>query len=190
MKELTEDNFTNEVLATFGDAESERFKEIMQSLIRHLHTFVREVQLTEEEWFEAIRFLTRTGQISDDNRQEFILLSDTLGVSMQMIGVNHGKPSGATESTVVGPFYVEGTPEYKNGDDLANGAHGEPCFVEGQVCSVSGEPIANAHLEVWQADDEGFYDVQREGLSEVQDRGQLLPMQTGGSGSGRSSLRP
>ena len=80
----------------------------MQSLIRYLHTFVREVQLTEEEWFEAIRFLTRTGQISDDNRQEFILLSDTLGVSMQMIGVNHSKPSGTTESTVVGPFYVEG----------------------------------------------------------------------------------
>ena len=147
MKELTEDNFTNEVLATFKDAESERFKEIMQSLIRHLHTFVREVQLTEEEWFEAIRFLIRTGQISDDNRQEFILLSDTLGVSMQMIGVNHSKPSGATESTVVGPFYVEGAPECKNGDDLANGAPGEPCFVEGQVRSVSGGPITNAHLK-------------------------------------------
>jgi len=148
MKELTEDNFTNEVLATSEDAESERFKEIMQSLIRHLHTFVREVQLTDEEWFEAIRFLTRTGQISDDNRQEFILLSDTLGVSMQMIGVNHSKPSGTTESTVVGPFYVEGaSSECKNGDDLANGAPGEPCFVEGQVRSVSGGPITNAHLK-------------------------------------------
>src|SRR5215208_343245 len=180
MKELTEDNFTNEVLATSEDAESERFKEIMQSLIRHLHTFVREVQLTEEEWFEAIRFLTRTVQISDDNRQEFILLSDTLGVSMQMIGVNHSKPSGTTESTVVGPFYVEGaSSECKNGDDLANGAPGEPCFVEGQVRSVSGGPIANAHLEVWQADDEGFYDVQREGLSEVQDRGQLAADENG-----------
>jgi hydroxyquinol 1,2-dioxygenase len=179
MKDLAEDNFTNEVLATFEDAESERFKEIMQSLIRHLHTFVREVQLTEEEWFEAIRFLTRTGQISDDNRQEFILLSDTLGVSMQMIGVNHSKPSGATESTVVGPFYVEDAPECKNGDDLANGAPGEPCFVEGQVRSVSGGPIANAHLEVWQADDEGFYDVQREGLSGVQNRGQLTADENG-----------
>ena len=179
MQELTEDDFTNEVLATFEGAESGRFKEIMHSLIRHLHAFVREVQLTEEEWFEAITFLTRIGQISDDNRQEFILLSDTLGVSMQMIGLNHRKPSGATEATVIGPFYVEGAPEYKNGDDLANGAPGESCFVGGQVRSVSGEPIANAHLEIWQADNEGFYDVQREGLSEAQNRGQLTADENG-----------
>jgi hydroxyquinol 1,2-dioxygenase len=118
MQQLTEDNLTNEVLATFEDVESERFKYIMHSLIRHLHAFVREVELTEEEWFEAMRFLTRAGQISGDNRQEFILLSDTLGVSMQIIGANHPKPSGATEATVLGPFYVEGAPEYKNGDDL------------------------------------------------------------------------
>ena len=172
-RNLTEDDLTEEVLATFEDAEPERFKEIMQSLVRHLHAFVREVEPTEEEWFEAIKFLTRTGQISDDNRQEFILLSDTLGVSMQVIGINHRKPTGATEATVFGPFYVEGAPEYKNGDDLANGAPGEPCFVEGRVRSVNGEPIANAHLDVWQADDEGLYDVQREGLSEAQGRGQL-----------------
>src|ERR671932_256204 len=180
MQKRTEDNLTNEVLATFEDVESERFKYIMHSLIRHLHAFVREVELTEEEWFEAMRFLTRTGQISDDNRQEFILLSDTLGVSMQMIGVNHSKPSGATESTVVGPFYIEGAPECKNGDDLANGAPGEPCFVEGQVRSVSGEPIANAHLAIWQADEDGFYDVQYEGLSEARGRGQLRADGEGG----------
>lgn len=173
MRNLTEDTLTNEVLATFEDAKSERFKYVMHSLIRHLHAFVREVRLTEEEWLEAIRFLTRAGRISDDNRQEFILLSDTLGVSMQLIGVNHPKPSDATEATVLGPFYVEGAPEYKNGDDLANGAPGEPCFVEGHVRSITREPIANAHLEIWQADEEGFYDVQREGLSEAQNRGQL-----------------
>jgi hydroxyquinol 1,2-dioxygenase len=178
-RDLTEDNLIKEVLATFEDAESERFKEIMQSLVRHLHAFVREVEPTEEEWFEAIEFLTRTGKISDDNRQEFILLSDTLGVSMQVIDINHRKPTGATEATVFGPFYVEGAPEYKNGDDLANGAPGEPCFVEGQVRSVSGEPIANAHLEIWQADDEGLYDVQREGLSEAQGRGQLNADESG-----------
>ena len=180
MQKRTEDNLTNEVLATFEDVESERFKYIMHSLIRHLHAFVREVELTEEEWFEAMRFLTRAGQISDDNRQEFILLSDTLGVSMQIIDANHPKPSGATEATVLGPFYVEGAPEYKNGDDLANGAPGEPCFVEGHVRSISGEPIANAHLEIWQADDEGFYDVQREELSEAQNRGQLNANENGG----------
>ena len=167
------------MLATFEDAESERFEEIMHSLVRHLHAFVREVQLTEGEWFQAIKFLTRIGQISDDNRQEFILLSDTLGVSMQMVGVNHPKPSGATEATVIGPFYVEDAPQYKNGDDLANGAPGEPCFVAGQVHSISGEPIANAHLEIWQADNEGFYDVQREGLSEEQNRGQLTADENG-----------
>jgi hydroxyquinol 1,2-dioxygenase len=180
MQKRIEDNLTNEVLATFEDVESERFKHIMHSLIRRLHAFVREVELTEEEWFEAMRFLTRAGQISDDNRQEFILLSDTLGVSMQIIDANHPKPSGATEATVLGPFYVEGAPEYKNGDDLANGAPGEPCFVEGHVRSISGEPIANAHLEIWQADDEGFYDVQREGLSEAQNRGQLNANENGG----------
>ena len=176
---LTEDDLTNEVLATFEDAESERFEEIMHSLVRHLHAFVREVQLTEEEWFQAIKFLTRIGQISDDNRQEFILLSDTLGVSMQMISVNYPKPSGATEATVIGPFYVEDAPQYKNGDDLANGAPGEPCFVAGQVLSKSGEPIANAHLEIWQADNEGLYDVQREGLSEEANRGQLTADENG-----------
>lgn len=173
MRNLTEDALTQEVLARFKESESPRFKEIMQSLVRHLHSFIREVELTEEEWFEAIRFLTRCGQISDDRRQEFILLSDTLGASMQVIGINHRKPTGATESTVFGPFYVAGAPMYENGDDIANGAPGEPCFVEGQVLSVTGEPVANAHLEVWQADDHGFYDVQYEDLDEARGRGQL-----------------
>ena len=101
-------------------------------------------------------------------------------MSTQIIGVNHPKPSGATEATVLGPFYVEGAPKYKNGDNLANGAPGEPCFVEGRVRSISGELIANSHLEIWQADEEGFYDVQREGLSEAQNRGQLNTDENGG----------
>lgn len=194
MRNLTGETLTEAVLASFEGSASPRFKEIMQSLVRHLHAFVEEVEPTEEEWFEAIKFLTRTGQISDDKRQEFILLSDTLGVSMLVVGINHRKATGATEAvevvgggngagvteaTVFGPFFVEGAPLYENGDDLANGAPGEPCFVEGRVNSTNGEPIPNAHLEVWQADDEGLYDVQREGLSGTQGRGHLYANEGG-----------
>jgi hydroxyquinol 1,2-dioxygenase len=204
MRNLTGENLTEAVLASFEGSASPRFKEIMQSLVRHLHAFVEEVEPTEEEWFEAITFLTRTGQISDDKRQEFILLSDTLGVSMLVVGINHRKATGATESaeavevvgmgnghrtgvteaTVFGPFFVEGAPLFENGDDLANGAPGEPCFVEGRVSSTNGDPIPNAHLEVWQADDEGLYDVQREGLSGAQGRGHLYA-----DGEGRFHFR-
>lgn len=189
-RNLTDEHLTEAVLASFEGSASPRFKEVMQSLVRHLHAFMREAEPTEEEWFEAIKFLTRTGHITDEKRQEFILLSDTLGVSMQVIGINHrkngatepaesvevvgnGHRTDATEATVFGPFYVEGAPHYENGDDLANGAPGEPCFVEGRVLSTSGEPIGGAHLEIWQADDDGLYDVQREGLDEAQGRGQL-----------------
>jgi hydroxyquinol 1,2-dioxygenase len=173
MRDLTEENLTEAVLARYENCKSLRFQELMRSLVRHLHAFIREVELTEEEWFEGIRFLTKTGQISDDNRQEFILLSDTLGVSMLVIRINNRKPTGATESTVFGPFYVADAPLYENGDDLANGALGEPCFVQGQVRSVNGESVANAHLDIWQVDNEGFYDVQYEGLVEARGRGQL-----------------
>lgn len=199
MRNLTGENLTEAVLASFEGSASPRFKEIMQSLVRHLHAFVEEVEPTEEEWFEAIKFLTRTGQISDDKRQEFILLSDTLGVSMLVVGLNHrkttgatepaeavevvgvgnGRATGATEATVFGPFFVQGAPLFENGDDLANGAPGEPCFVQGRVRSMNGDPIPNAHLEIWQADDEGLYDVQREGFSEAQGRGHLYADEEG-----------
>lgn len=199
MRNLTGGNLTEAVLASFEGSSSPRFREIMQSLVRHLHAFVEEVEPTEEEWFEAIEFLTRTGQISDDKRQEFILLSDTLGVSMLVVGINHrkatgdtesaeavevvgpgnGHSTGVTEATVFGPFFVEGAPLFENGDDLANGAPGEPCFVEGRVRSTNGDPIPNAHLEVWQADDEGLYDVQREGLLGAQGRGHLYADEEG-----------
>jgi hydroxyquinol 1,2-dioxygenase len=172
-RDLSGDQLTREVLSSFDNAKTERFREIMQSLVRHLHAFAREVNLSEDEWFAGIDFLTRTGQTCADKRQEFILLSDTLGLSMQVIGINHPATGGATESTVFGPFFVTNSPQYKNGDNLANGAPGEPCFVSGQVRSTSGEPLAGAHLEVWQADDEGLYDVQRDSLPSAQNRGQL-----------------
>lgn len=178
-RNLADEDLTRAVLASFGNSKSERFREVVQSLVRHLHAFVSEVELTEEEWSKGIDFLTRTGHITDDKRQEFILLSDVLGVSMLVIGINNKKPAGATESTVFGPFFVEGSLRSANGDDIANGAPGEPCFMQGRVLSVKGEPIPDARIEVWQADDEGFYDVQYDNLSEARGRGHLYSDEEG-----------
>ncbi|HZU66225.1 MAG TPA: intradiol ring-cleavage dioxygenase [Ktedonobacteraceae bacterium] len=177
--DLADENLTQVVLASFAHSKSERFQQIVESLVRHLHAFVTEVQLTEDEWFKGIDFLTRTGHITSDKRQEFVLLSDVLGVSMQVIGINHRKPSGATESTVFGPFFIENSPRYANGDNIANGAPGEPCFIEGRVLSLTGEPIPNAQIEVWQSDSDGFYDVQIEGLTEARGRGHLYSDEEG-----------
>ena len=173
-RDLANEHLTQAVLASFDHSRSERFQQIMQSLVKHLHAFVSEVQLTEEEWFKGIDFLTRVGHITDDKRQEFILLSDVLGISMLVIGLNNKKPAGATESTVFGPFFVEGSPEFKNGDDISNGAPGEPCFIHGQVLSLTGEPLPNALIEIWQADDQGFYDVQYQDLTQARCRGHLF----------------
>ncbi len=172
-RNLTDEDLTQAVLASFADARPERFQQIVQSLVRHLHAFVKDVELTEEEWFRGIDFLTRTGHITDEKRQEFILLSDVLGVSMLVIGLNNKKPAEATASTVFGPFFFEGSPVFANGDDIANGAPGEPCFMQGRVLSITGEPLANAPIEVWQADEEGFYDVQYKELSQARGRGHL-----------------
>lgn len=160
MRNLNEDTITQAVLASFASCSDERLRALMTSLVQHLHSFAREVKLTEEEWFKAIRFLTEVGHITDDKRQEFILLSDTLGLSMLVTTQNQTKPAGCTESTVFGPFYVEGSPEYEADADIANGAPGEPCFVRGQVRGLAGEPVTNALIEVWQADRDGQYDVQ------------------------------
>jgi hydroxyquinol 1,2-dioxygenase len=173
MRDLNEANLTDAVLAKLTAAPNARFKQIMTSLIRHLHEFVREVELTEEEWFSGIQFLTATGQKCDEKRQEFILLSDTLGVSMLVDTLNHRKPAGATESTVLGPFYVNGAPELPNGANLANGFPGEPTLFSGRVLTVDGKPIPDAQIDMWQADAEGFYDVQRPNLHEMRLRGKF-----------------
>lgn len=167
------DTLTKEVLERFEGSESERFKEVMQSLVRHLHAFVHDVELTEEEWFAAIDFLTRCGHITDDKRQEFILLSDVVGLSMKVIGLNNRKPEGATEATVFGPFFVKDSPKFALGDDISNGAPGEPCHFSGRILSTDGSPISNAHVEVWQSDEDGFYDVQYNDLDEMRGRGQM-----------------
>lgn len=160
MRNLDENTITREVLERIANTPSPRLKEIMGALIRHLHEFAREVRLTEAEWFEGIRFLTDTGHITDDKRQEFILLSDTLGLSMLVIAQNHRKPPGCTEATVFGPFYVANAPEYSLGADLARGAKGEPCYVDATVRGPNGETVPHATVEVWQADAAGLYDVQ------------------------------
>ncbi len=173
MRNLNEANLTDAVLATLEHAGEARFKEIMESLVRHLHAFVRETQLTEEEWFAGIRFLTATGQKCDGKRQEYILLSDTLGVSMLVDAINHRKPGGATETTVLGPFYVAGARDMPMWSDIAGDAAGEPAYVFGRVLDVGGKPIAGATIDVWQTDGEGFYDVQRPGGNESYARGKF-----------------
>jgi hydroxyquinol 1,2-dioxygenase len=160
MRNLNEDNITRAVLSMHANATDTRLKTVMTSLVQHLHGFAREVELTEDEWFAGIRFLTEAGHITDDKRQEFILLSDTLGLSMLVTALNNRKPAGCTEATVFGPFHVEGSPRYELGADVANGAEGEPCFVRGRVLSADGTPVPAAALEVWQADALGKYDVQ------------------------------
>jgi len=163
MRNLTQDNITQAVIARFADTPDPRLKEIMTSLVQHLHAFAREVKLTEGEWFRGIDFLTRVGHITDGQRQEFILLSDTLGLSMLTVAMNNDKPAGCTESTVFGPFYVADAPAFDLGEDVANGAAGVPCTVRGTVRGRGGEAVPGAEIRVWQADAEGKYDVQREG---------------------------
>jgi hydroxyquinol 1,2-dioxygenase len=173
MRNLNQDNITQAVIASFAEAGTPRLKQIMTSLVQHLHAFARDVKLTEEEWFQGIEFLTQCGHITDAKRQEFILLSDVLGLSMLTVAMNTEKPRGCTESTVFGPFHVEGAPRYELGDDIANGAKGTPCLVRGTVRDIAGKAIPGAVLDVWQSDEEGLYDVQHEGLDQAQARGIL-----------------
>jgi protocatechuate 3,4-dioxygenase beta subunit len=168
----TEDDITREALARYDATPDPRLRQIMQSLVRHLHGFVKDVRLTEGEWFEAIKFLTATGHKCDDIRQEFILLSDTLGVSMVVDLINHRKPAGATESTVFGPFHREGVPRMQMGDTIApRDAKGTPLVIHGRVLDTSGRPLAGATLDVWQANSDGFYDQQLPNPGEIHMRG-------------------
>jgi hydroxyquinol 1,2-dioxygenase len=161
MRNIDEQNITEAVIARFADCPDPRLQQILASLVTHLHDFVRETRLTEDEWMQGIRFLTDTGQTCSAQRQEFILLSDTLGVSMLTVALNQARPAGATEATVFGPFHVDDAPALPAGADLARGAPGEPLFVEVEVVGLDGEPVADAEVDVWQADAEGLYDVQR-----------------------------
>ena len=169
----TEDDITAEVLRRIEGTPDPRLRTIMLSLVKHLHQFVKDVQLTEAEWFQGIKYLTDTGHMCSDLRQEFILLSDTLGVSMVVDLINHRKPQGATESTVFGPFHREGAPELPSGGNIAAKDKGAPTIVTGRVLDLDGGPVANALLDVWQADSAGLYDSQYADTSELHMRGKF-----------------
>jgi len=167
MRDFDQSNITRAVIESFQQTPDARLKRIMTSLADHLHRFVSEVGLTPEEWSYSIEFLTRTGQMCSEKRQEFILLSDTLGVSMLVDALSHGALEGATDSTVLGPFFSKDSPSLPNGADISRGLLGEPLFVDGRVTSVDGAPIIGAKVEVWQSDADGYYDVQRADFDEA-----------------------
>ncbi len=174
MLHKTEDDITAEVLARFSATPDPRLRQIMLSLISHLHAFVKEVALTEAEWFRAIEILTAAGKLCSDKRQEFILFSDTLGVSMVVDLLGHRKPEGATESTVFGPFHRLGAPELPPGGNIAHrDTAGTPAFVSGRVVDLAGRPIAGAVLDVWQAQSNGLYDSQDKNPDELHMRGKF-----------------
>lgn len=173
MRNINEDTITGAVLDRMAQCPDPRLKEVLSALVRHLHDFAREVKLTEPEWAAGIEFLTATGQKCDAKRQEFILLSDTLGLSMLTVAMNHAKSAQATEATVFGPFHVVGAPRVALGGDISGGAKGEPLFVQATVRGRDGERVADAEVDVWEADADGFYDVQRPELAGPQGRAVL-----------------
>lgn len=174
MQELTASNMTDVVLGRFGNATDERFREILTSLVRHLHDFVREVRLTPQEWKAGIDFLVAAGHITDDRRNEFILLSDTLGVSALVDLLSHThRPPSATDSSLLGPFYREGAPEMPYGASIARGTPGETVIVRGLVTGTGGRQLADAGLDVWQAAPNGLYDVQDANQPDLNMRGKF-----------------
>ncbi|OBI09287.1 hydroxyquinol 1,2-dioxygenase [Mycobacterium sp. E2462] len=159
--DLTEETLTEAVLRSFHTATDDRFRHLMVSLVQHLHDFAREVRLTGDEWFTAMDFIERLGKISSPTRQEVVLLSDILGLSMLLDKINEHAGASTTASALLGPFYVEGRPTADNGADISNGVAGTPMFVTGRVVDERGGPIAKARVDAWHSDGEGFYDVQQ-----------------------------
>jgi protocatechuate 3,4-dioxygenase beta subunit len=161
---FTEQGSVEAVNGRMGGKIDPRLREVMTCLVKHLHAFAKEINLTQQEWDYGIDFLTRTGQICSDERQEFILLSDTLGLSMLVDAINNRRPSGATENTVLGPFHVKGAPARSMGDIISLDGKGESCLFEGRVIDLQGNPIEGARIDVWSDNADGFYDVQQPGV--------------------------
>ncbi|ATG36679.1 MULTISPECIES: intradiol ring-cleavage dioxygenase [Phaeobacter] len=161
---FTEETSAEVVAARNAKAEDERLRDCVNILVKHIHAAIKEMEPSQEEWFKTIMFLTETGHTCDDWRQEFILLSDIMGVSMLVDAINNRKPSGASESTVLGPFHVAEAPELPMGSNICLDGKGEPMLVRGRILDTDGTPVADAKIDVWQANDEGFYDVQQKGI--------------------------
>ena len=177
----TASDITSAASASFESCPDPRLRELMQALVHHLHQFATDVSLTEQEWRSLIGVLTATGHITDDKRQEFILWSDTLGLSMLVDALAHELPPGATESTVLGPFYVPGSPRREYGESMvAEPGAGAPARIHGKVLDINGSPIANAEIDVWQNGADMLYAVQRPEAPEDHLRGRYL---TRGDGS-------
>ena len=161
---FTEADSAETVIGSMEKCADPRLKEVMAAIVRHLHAAVKEVEPSREEWMKAILFLTNTGHMCNDWRQEFILLSDILGVSMLVDAINSRRPTGASENTVLGPFHIEGAPELEMGANICLDGKGEPMLVHGRILDTDGNPLQGATIDVWQANDEGFYDVQQKGI--------------------------
>src|SRR5580698_1496500 len=173
MREFNEQSITQAVIDRLSQSDDPRFKRVMTSVVTRRHDFLRAVKLTVEEALGAIQFLTDVGKTCTEKRQEFILLSDTLGVSVLVITLNHPAEQGSAESTVLGPFYWEGAPDLPRGSNLAVGVKGEPAFYSGRVLSADGRPLENALLDIWSGDGEGNYDMQIPGEKGMKARGRI-----------------
>ncbi|MFJ4467208.1 dioxygenase [Streptomyces sp. NPDC089424] len=188
MRDLTSESITDTVIATLDGAKDRRTAELLEALVRHTHAYVREVGPTEEEWATGIDFLTRTGHLCTPTRQEFILLSDVLGVTMLVDAVNHQRESSATENSVLGPFFREDRPEHSHSADISAGLAGTPLFFEGLVTDHEGEPVVGAPVDVWHSDTDGHYDVDVPGLQGTAMR--ALLRSDGQGGFAFRSIRP
>jgi hydroxyquinol 1,2-dioxygenase len=177
---VTEDNITDLAVERWATARDPRTAELLTALVRHLHDFAREVRLTEAEWMAGIQWLTRTGQISDDKREEFILASDVLGLSMLVVQMNHRLDPAATPATVLGPFHIEGSPEFDFGGDMSDGVPGTPLYIHGTVRDLAGTPVGGGVLDIWQADTDGAYESQVPDVDEARLRAKYT---TRGDGS-------
>lgn len=185
MSEYNQDTLTAEVVASFKNAPP-RLKEIMTSLVTHLHAFAREVDLTTEEWLAGLAFIKEAGRISTGKREEFIVLSDTLGLSMMVVSLAQARASGdvkgalpATEATVEGPFYWHGAPDLPLGSDIGEGVPGTPALYTGRITDVDGKPLEGALLDVWSGDGDGMYDVQLSDEPTMKARGRFRTDQEG-----------
>jgi hydroxyquinol 1,2-dioxygenase len=176
---VTEDNITDLAVERWSTAKDPRLGELMTAFVRHLHDFAREVRLTEAEWMGAMQWLTRAGQISDEKREEFILASDVLGLSMLVVQMNHRLDPAATPATVLGPFHIEGSPEFGFGGDMSDGVPGTPLYVHGVVRDLDGKPVAGGVLDVWQADTEGAYEAQIPDVDEARLRAKYTTREDG-----------